>query len=278
MLRICKAALVCAAFCFLAAGCAGTESFGGSRRSVEAWSAPRGFEAETIAAGGFALFSLMRGRAEAVTVYIEGDGAPWPSVFQPPRDPTPIKPVALALAARDPAQAVAYLGRPCQYLDDDRRKHCDVAWWSSRRFAPEVLGAMDAAVSRIKLRAGAQRLRLVGYSGGGVIAALLAMRRDDAESLVTVAAPLSLGEWTAAHGLSPLEGALDPLAQPPARPLGALHFAGGRDAVVPPGIVGGFIRRHGGRLETVEDFDHDCCWARDWPVLLRRAGLKEKAP
>lgn len=271
-----KAALVCAAFGYLAAGCAGTEPFGGSRQRVEAWAASQGFAPETIEVGGFGLFSLRRGRAAVLAVYIEGDGAPWPNIYQPPRDPTPIRPVALALAARDPVPAVAYLGRPCQYLDDDRRTHCGVDWWSSRRFAPEVLEAMDAALSRLRQRAGAQRLRLVGYSGGGVIAALLAMRRDDVAALVTVAAPLSLEDWTRLHDLSPLEGAPDPLAQHTARPVDATHFAGGRDEVVPPAIVGDFVRRRGGRLETIPDFDHDCCWVRDWPQLLQRT--RKEAP
>lgn len=270
------AALVCAAF--LAAGCAGTESFGSSRQGVEAWAAARGFVPEAIETGGFVLLSLRRGAAATVTVYIEGDGAPWPSVFQPPRDPTPVRPVALALAANDPAPAVAYLGRPCQYLDDALRAGCDVAWWSSRRFAPEVLAAMDAALSRLKAGARAQRIRLVGHSGGGVIATLLAMRRADVEHLVTVAAPLSLADWIALHNLSPLEGAADPQEQRAALTVDAAHFAGGRDEVVPLAIVAGFVRRHGGRLETVADFDHDCCWVRDWPQLLRRARTEEKAP
>lgn len=280
MPRSTRAALACAAFCFLAAGCAGTESFGGTRQRVEDWAAARGFRAETVAAGDFVLFSMLRGAGgEAVLpVYIEGDGAPWPSMFRPPRDPTPPKPLALALAARDAAPAAAYLGRPCQYLDAAPRRDCDVAYWSSRRFAPEVVDAMDRAVSRLKQRAGAQRVRLVGHSGGGVIAVLLAMRRDDVAGLITVAAPLSLSAWTAAHGLSALERALDPLDQAAAPPAGSVHFAGGRDEVVPPAIIEGFVRRRGGRLEVLAEFDHDCCWARDWPILLRRARKEEKTP
>lgn len=240
----------------------------------------RGFRFEAIDAGGFRLLSLRRGdgAGQVLTVYIEGDGRPWPSLFQPPRDPTPFKPLALALAERDPLQQAAYLARPCQYLDEAGRRDCAPAFWSSRRFAPEVIDAMDAAVSRLKQRAGAQRIRLAGYSGGGVIATLLALRREDVDRLVTVAAPLSLTDWTAGHGLSPLEGALDPMAHPPGRRFVSVHFAGGRDEVVPPAIVEAFVRRHGGRLETIADFDHDCCWARDWPGLLRRAGMGDAEP
>jgi hypothetical protein len=47
------------------------------------------------------MLALARGQAAAVLhVYIEGDGAAWPSPLHPPRDPTPDRPVALALAAQ----------------------------------------------------------------------------------------------------------------------------------------------------------------------------------
>lgn len=277
------AAHCCAAFFFLASGCAGTPtaSFGGSRDGVENWATQRGFRAETIDAGDFRLFSLLRqrGAARTLSIYIEGDGAPWPNAFQPPRDPTPLRPVALVLAGHDPAPAVAYLGRPCQYLDAVERARCDNAYWSGRRFSPEALAALDEAVGRLKWRAGAQRVRLIGYSGGGVVAALLAMRRDDVADWVTVAAPLALTAWAAEQGLTPLSGSLDPLAQPAAAiTRRATHFAGADDAVVPPDIVVRFVGAHGGRLEVLADFDHDCCWARDWTQLLRRAPLQEGEP
>lgn len=274
---------LCAAFFLLANGCAQTPSanFGGSRAEVENWAAQRGFHAETIDSGDFRLFVLLRQRdaARTLPIYIEGDGAPWPSAFRPPRDPTPLQPVSLALAARDPAPTVAYLGRPCQYLDEAELSRCDSAYWSSRRFSPEVVAALDKAVSRLKQRVGAQRVRLIGYSGGGVVAALLAMRRDDVADWVTVAAPLALSAWTTAQGLTPLTGSLDPTTQPPAAVTrGGTHFAGADDTVVPPEIVARFVGAHGGRLEVAADFDHDCCWERDWAQLLRRVSLREGEP
>ena len=273
-----RAALVGAALCFLLAGCVGIEAFGGSRERVAEWAAPRGFVVEKIEAGRFALLALLRGAAPLLTIYIEGDGAPWPNVYQPPRDPTPPRPLALALAAQDPAPAVAYLGRPCQYLDEAARKVCPVDYWTRRRFAPEAVAALDMAVDRLKARSGASRIRLVGHSGGGTIAALLAARRRDVEGWITVAAPLDLAEWTKTHNLTPLEDALDPFALPAVPPPGGLHFAGARDQVVPARIAERFVQRHGGRLEVIPDFDHDCCWARDWPGLLRGADILEGKP
>lgn len=267
-----QAALTSAAFLFAAAaGCAGPDGFGGSRQAVAEWAQPRGFVPVAAGAAELPVFGLARGHAATVLhVYIEGDGAAWPSPFHPPRDPTPDRPVALALAAQDRAPAVVYLGRPCQYPSAEETSVCPVKYWTSHRFAPDVLEAYRQTLDRLKARAGATQLRLFGYSGGGVLAALLAMSRTDVAQLVTIAAPLSVAEWTAWHQVTPLTESLDPATQDGALPR-AVHFVGGKDTVVPPDVVRGFARRTGGRLRVVEDFDHQCCWSRDWPRLLEEA-------
>lgn len=225
--------------------------------------------------GAFDLLALARrsSSAETLSIYIEGDGAPWAGLHHPPRDPTPRTPVALLLAAADPSPALVWLGRPCQYLDAAALARCDSAYWTGKRFAPEVIAAYDAAATQLKDQSGARLLRLVGYSGGGVISALLAARRGDVERVVTVAAPLSVADWVAFHDLSPLAGSLDPRRDTATRP--GVHFAGANDKTVPPAIVAGYVRAKGGRLETIAGFDHECCWARDWPQLLKRALAKE---
>lgn len=273
-----KAALSGAAFSFAlliisgVAGCAGVDRFGGSRQAVVDWARERGFEPRQLAAGPFRLLSLQRiPRApapEALDVYIEGDGAAWPTPYSPPRDPTPMQPIGLALAAADPAPAVVYLGRPCQYLDTAQLADCAPAYWTERRFAPEVVAAYMALLDRLKAGSGAKRLRLYGHSGGGVLATLLAARRSDVDRLVTVAAPLAVAEWAAWHRATPLRGSLDPAAVATTGLPPATHFVGGRDSVVPTGVVAAFAARSGGRLREVPEFDHQCCWSRDWLRLL----------
>lgn len=271
-----RAALSGAAFLFalFAAGCAGPEAFGGSRAAVVDWSARRGFQAETLRVGAFDLLALRRGGPDQrLTIYIEGDGAPWHSPWSPPADPTPLRPVALAMAAADTAGSVAYLGRPCQYLDGGALQGCAPDYWTQRRFAPAVVDAYMAAIDRLKVRAGDPPpfIRLVGHSGGGVIAALLAQRRDDIESLITVASPLAVGEWVRHHQVSPLTGSLDP-ATPAMRVRArtAVHFAGEKDTVVPPALIESFARAQGGRIVRLANQDHECCWAREWPQLLEQ--------
>lgn len=276
-----KAALVSAAFLFGVAGCAvlslpdtPINSQGILEKTNE-----RGFVRQSIQAGAFQLAGYVRrsdAPADIFTLYIEGDGAPWPTPFAPPNDPTPLRPTALAMALADPSVAVAYMARPCQYLTADALRQCDSAWWTERRFAPEVVAAYDEVVDRLKKSFSARRVRLVGYSGGGVIAVLLAAQRTDVESVLTVAAPLSVGEWVAWHGASSLTGSLDPAS------LGAdthlppsVHFVGSNDKTVPVPIVESFIRHMGGEMVIVPGFDHECCWAHDWAKLLEHPKIRE---
>jgi hypothetical protein len=273
-----RAALKGAAFFFGVAllagiqGCASVDRFGGSRQAVIDWGRERGFDAQHVLLKRFRLLALQRIDPSqpngVLDVYIEGDGAAWPTSFHPPRDPTPTDPVALAMAAADPAPAVLYLGRPCQYLEAAELAVCSPEYWTNSRFAPEVVTAYMAFLDRYKESSGTTRLRLFGHSGGGVLATLLAARRTDVVQLVTVAAPLAVTEWTAWHKVTPLLGSIDPAMAVQGQLPPATHFVGGRDSVVPPRLVAIFAARTGGNLHEVPDFDHQCCWSRDWRQLL----------
>lgn len=214
----------------------------------------------------------------SLVVYLEGDGLAWLSRNQPSLDPTPVQPVSLQLALAHPraaGEAVAYLGRPCQYM---RGSHCRTALWTSHRFSAEVVASTQAAIDQIKTRAGAQSITLVGHSGGGVLAALVAARRNDVERLVTIASPLDHARWTRELRLTPLTGSLNPIHDiDRLRQIDQVHVIGLKDAVVPPSVVRGFV----GELQSgstpskttevieLDGFDHLCCWTRDWPGLHR---------
>lgn len=238
---------------------------------------PRGWRAEHVNTGRIELQTWHPAdfRGALLTVYIEGDGFAWQTPTRPSTDPTPIDPLALRLALAHPAKQVAYLARPCQYVGVQR---CSVHDWTDGRFAGELITASNHALDRLKQDAGAQALALVGYSGGGAVASLLAARRTDVVKLVTVAGNLDHRAWTTLHRIDPLVGSLNPadqierLARVP-----QLHFVGGRDSVIPPPLIQAFADRfpHAHRPTVVVEpaFDHHCCWADAWPRLARQAGL-----
>lgn len=212
--------------------------------------------------------------APVLTVYVEGDGLAWLSPSDPSSDPTPIHPLALNLALAQPEGNAAYLGRPCQYGPAESVS-CGMPFWTNRRFAPEVIEATNQGVEALKRRFQAHRLILVGYSGGGAVAALVASRRRDVVGLVTVAGNLDPQAWGKWHRLQALSGSLSPVEEVTAlASVPQWHFVGGKDENIPPALVEAFAARFpaGQRphVVTVPGFDHQCCWAEHWPELWHR--------
>lgn len=210
--------------------------------------------------------------SDTLTVYIEGDGAPWVSSTQPPRDPSPLNPVGLILASRDVRRPMLYIARPCQYLDEAELATCHYKHWTAERFSPGVAETVDNLINRIKVSAGARRVRLIGFSGGGVIAALVALRRNDIDSLVTVAAPLDIDAWSTFHKISPLRGSLNPmdfvseLSQ-----IRQVHLIGEKDTIIPLAYAKALqARMPFAKFVFVPEHTHNCCWDENWPALLSR--------
>ena len=257
----------------LLAACAGVSD----RISLaDAIAARAGFSRQSVHADAFTLiaFERIRQRGGALVVYIEGDGKAWSTRTMLSTNPTPEKPVALELAARDPAPNVVYIARPCQYLETGQDPRCVEAYWSSRRFAPEVIAATDQAIDHFKRRAGAESIHLVGFSGGAAVAALAAAKRSDVASLRTVAGNLDHVALHHHHRVNQLRGSLNALdvARALAR-LPQVHFSGGRDKTVPMFIARRFADAAGDsaciRIVTVAGADHGTGWAEAWPGLLK---------
>ena len=220
------------------------------------------------------------GKPQRLTIFIEGDGASWPRPSMPPLDPTPGKPLSLLLAvshANAPAhlgEAVAYLGRPCQYLLPGDLASCPVAWWTLGRFGAVPLRLMSARLDELKAQAPNAILRLVGYSGGGAAAALLAAQRSDVACLVTVAAPLDTAAWTRAKNVSALSESQNPLdVAVTLRSIPMTHFSGGNDDVVPAGVNQRFMLQAQTFAVVKPGFDHDTQWLKAWPSLAAASCL-----
>lgn len=235
-----------------------------------------GLVAATSGGAGFDLQTWRRddGRPGPLFVYVEGDGLAYLDARTPSSDPTPADPVALRLAAADPGPAVLYIARPCQFASGRADPRCSVRAWTTGRFADDVVASVDDAIARARLRHPERALVLVGYSGGGVIASLVAARRSDVALLVTVAAPLDVADWTRRIGVSPLDGAPLPLDRiDRLSRVRTVAFAGRQDKVVPVASVASAVDKLGASATLIvePDFDHRCCWVRDWPRLRATA-------
>lgn len=247
------------------------------RRDANVLMETRGFTREFIRAEGFVLFSYIKVSepGKPLMVYIEGDGLAWKSRSRLSDDPTPLRQVTLRLAALDPAPNVAYLARPGQFLSHNELKKVDPDYWSDKRFSEEVIRSIDAAVDSLTAKAGASRVSLIGYSGGGAVAALVTARRNDVTSLRTVAGNLDPDEVSRIHRVSPLRG-LDPIsAAESVSRIPQVHFVGSEDKVVMPAIAERFRTASGApdrvRVRIIEGASHDTGWVERWPELLADA-------
>jgi poly(3-hydroxybutyrate) depolymerase len=176
------------------------------------------------------------------------------------------------LARSDPAPAVLYLARVGQFQSAQNGPSY-MAYWSDKRLAEESVDAADRAIDEAKKRLGADRLHLVGYSGGGGLAILLAERRDDVLTLSTVAGLLDTYWWVRQKRYRPLAGSLNP-ADKAARlaSLSQIHFYGQDDSIIPPEMSSHFqtlapfadFRRVG------QNTNHWKAWPELWPNLLRQ--------
>lgn len=262
----------CAAACLAAlvlTGCADRLA------TAEGLAGPAGLAREVIATRTFHLtaFTRIRNPAAPVVVYIEGDGLAWVSRGEPSLDPTPRDPLGLRLAALDPSANVVYLARPCQYTKGDPR--CAVSFWTDRRLSEDVVVAMDEAVNAVMRRAPRQPVHLVGYSGGGAIAALLAARRTDVGSLRTVAGNLDHDAVNRLHAVSAMSGSLNPISVAPRLSgLPQEHFVGEGDRVVPPSIAERFVKAQGqarcATITIVAGATHGEGWEVAWRNSVAR--------
>lgn len=248
------------------------------RQYADTLAAAHGWQQLRLPAGNFVLAAYVPAKIAAgdmLTLYIEGDGLAWLSRSQASPDPSPRNPTGLELALRHPHGAAAYLARPCQFVAGKDAQGCDSAYWTNRRFAPEVIEANSHAIDALKQRFGASRLTLVGYSGGGAVAALVAARRQDVVRLITVAGNLDHRTWAALHRVPPLHGSLNPAdAWNALQDVPQLHFVGGKDRNIRAEVAESYLARFppGQRpeMQIVPEFDHVCCWVEQWPALLAR--------
>ncbi len=228
-----------------------------------------------LSTGGmnFQLWERMHERYQPANLYIEGDGSPSYLDRTITDDPTPENPVGLHLASRDNADNLVYISRPCQFLEEAAQNTCNIKFWSTRRFSPEVLAAYNEALDEIKTRYDITEFNLIGYDGGANIAAQLATVRKDIASLRTVAGNLNPDVvFAERHKLDP-DNIKAPDIAPKIAGIPQHHFTGAGDEVTPPSVYHSFRQAMGDsscvHYTLVQDADHERGWVEKWPELLK---------
>jgi dienelactone hydrolase len=270
-------------FSLILSGCIGLSSVEIRHIEAEKIADKANWSRKTIDTDTFTLTAFTPPRllySETLRIYIEGDGLAWINANTPSFDPTPINSVALKLALKDPSDHAVYLARPCQYARSKNLRNCNSRYWTTQRFSQEVITSTNQAISKLKQQFNAKHLILIGFSGGGAIATLAAVQRNDVIHLITIAGNLNTSAWTAQQHLSPLSGSLNPadfwqdLISIP-----QTHYIGALDNVITPELTKSYQDKFPlGRKPTIiilPDFDHHCCWVDSWSKLITELNISK---
>lgn len=218
------------------------------------------------------IYARAAANTSTLTVFIEGDGIPWIGGRIPASDPTTQNPLALRMLIESHDAAI-YVTRPCYNEIADRP--CDAQPWTFARYSEDTVASMAKAIDDYARAVRATQLRIVGYSGGGVLAVLIAERLSNVSAVVTIAANLDVAAWATHHGYLPLKQSLDPSRSERVHAWKEIHLQGGRDTTVPGATTRSYFDRYPAAKAIVfPEYDHVCCWLRDWNAIERRIALE----
>lgn len=235
-----------------------------------------GMSKEFIEAGDFTLTSYQKitAKGEDVDIYIEGDGAIVADGGRVSSNPTPRDPMVLRLASADKAANVVYLARPCQYTPFDISPKCEQKFWNGSRYSDSVINSVNYAIDKIVQQAGAKKINLIGYSGGGAVAVIIASKRDDIASIRTIAGNLNHAAINKYHNAYQLDDSLNPIDY--ARSVADIpqyHLSGSDDNIVPEFIASEFASASGKengciKTQTLTGVSHFKGWEDKWPAIM----------
>ena len=209
-------------------------------------------------------------------IYLEGDGRPWKRGYIQSSNPTSRQKLTLKLMMATPQDSV-YLERPCYGFAPVPPAPCEPYWWTSARYNQQVAEALNNALDQIQQQHGHKPLVLIGHSGGGTLAMLIAQKRNDIAGIVTLAGNIDPDAWTEYHNFLPLEESSNPSRQLPLpSTVFRWHYAGESDRNIPPALIKQALSNDPLAELNLIDSDHNCCWLKHWPQITERLRTLEQ--
>ena len=205
-------------------------------------------------------------------VYLGGDGTPWIQNRYPAIDPTPRQSIMLKLMQMDNVESL-YLGRPCYHqTNETQNSNCRRALWTEKRYAKIVIESMAMALQSYLQKRHQPKLVLLGFSGGGTLAMLLAPYFPETIAVVTLAGNLDIEAWTQHHHYSPLTGSLNPAKQKIlASSIQQIHLWGENDQNIRDWMIKPVIKRQKrAKFIAIPNANHHCCWDQQWLNVLKK--------
>ncbi|MDG1436818.1 MAG: alpha/beta hydrolase [Rickettsiaceae bacterium] len=171
--------------------------------------------------------------------YIEGDGLAYINKYRISPNTTPKHQMLLRLVVQDERPNIVYVARPCQYTPMELNPSCNNAYWTSKRMSEDSVYSLNEAINKINNK---QKFSLIGFSGGGSMAVLIAARNQQVKDILTVSGNLDHRAFNLFHNVSPMNESLNPIEYvDKVKHIPQLHLSGGKDKIVPPSIAAKFV-------------------------------------
>lgn len=209
--------------------------------------------------------------------YIEGDGAAWLSKYKVSHNPTPRRQMFIKLASMDQRPNIIYVARPCQYTPMSLNLKCTLqgGYWTDKRMSDDSVEVLNEVINKISNN---QKFSLVGYSGGGGLAVLIASRNPKIKDILTIAANLDHIEFTYYHNVTPMIDSLNPIDYASyVKNIPQLHISGEKDDIIPPFIANKFIKAvnsNCAKQKVFADISHNHGWEKIWEYILVNEPIK----
>jgi predicted alpha/beta hydrolase family esterase len=207
-------------------------------------------------------------------IYLEGDGNPW-ARRTPAKNPNSREKLALTLMQLDNSDSI-YIQRPCYGFTHRPAEPCSNYWWTAARYSAPVVEALNDALDQLQTQQGAKPLVLIGHSGGGTLAVLMAHSRADVVGVVTIAGNLDPAAWTEHHHYLPLIKSQETLLTTPLQnSIFRWHLIGEKDNNIPVKLSQAAAAADPLAQLFYYPYNHTCCWHKSWPEIVARLALVE---
>ncbi len=151
--------------------------------------------------------------------------------------------VAMQLALKDSFPSIAYLGRPCYFIE---QSVCKPVIWEEGKYAPEIIEEMKDVIQGWQKKYNLKEVEFVGYDGGAAIALTLAtrLRNIKVTRVITIAGILDTKTDAMYRDEDIFTDSVNPanetylLSRIP-----QVHYVGGKDKVVPIIFTQNFVKK-----------------------------------
>ncbi len=206
-------------------------------------------------------------------IYLEGDGKPYISASKINENPTSKRNLALRLMSHDDKLSF-YLSRPC-YGWEKIPSYCDTKYWTSARYSKVVVLALNDILDNLKEQFNLKNISIIGHSGGGTLAYLIAATRNDISAVLTIDPNLNHLRWADHYGFPKLTDSLEATNYLPLdSTVKVINLLGEKDKTIEKKLLleSTFQQKNVINL-FYPNFTHHCCWERIWPQILEGVGF-----